>query len=146
MRINKKTLSLLIKVLLFMVILIVSVIIFNTPVKKEDLYGKYRVLFSGINWQFDSNYYYREIDDIKFYSSLGKNIIADYSYTFDGKFITYWNAGYEKIIKRWFSDEVESTQYVKYRVIKIGNCVILLGGESDYIIIKINKQTTPKEE
>ena len=134
----------------------ISFLIFIWPVKKADLAGEYAEIFSGIFFHF-GNYGFVTIDDQNFHNDLGwryKDLaktqklhegVMRYSYKYEYKNnnLTYNDPGYEKVIRHWFSDKVEGTSLVKYKVIKIGSRVILFGGDYNRILVKVNRKTRP---
>ena len=149
MQIKKRWILLIIFFLIFIIILV----IFLNPVKKEELYGEYFEIigFFGIFPPYRCCVF-RTIDDKYFYDSrslykdFDKSEIIEHNseekctYNFKKNILSFWLSGYEKVIRHWFSDKVESTGWVEYRVIKIGSQVILLGGDYNRILVKIDRK------
>jgi len=136
MQIKKRWILLIIFFLIFIIILV----IFLNPVKKEELYGEYFEIigFFGIFPPYRCCVF-RTIDDKYFYDSrslykdfekseiIEHNLEEKYTYNFKGNILSYY-------------DPCAEISNVKYRVIKIGSQVILLGGDYNRILVKIDRK------
>jgi hypothetical protein len=142
MQISKKSILI---IFTFILVVVIFITIFFAPIKKEELKGEYLEIFSGGFWGIihpTQCCTYMTIDDKKFCTFPGTLRSSEYAYNYmlDGNVLSYDQAGYEKVIRHWFSDKVEGTGMVEYRAIKLGTKVILLGGDYNRILVKIDRK------
>lgn len=121
-------------------------------VKKDDLYGEYfevmgvfgifppyaccRFIEIDAAYFYDSRSFYKDFEKSKI---IRRNLERKYVYAFNNNVLSFWNPGYERVIRHSFSDKVEGTSLLEYKVIKIGDRVILLGGDNR-ILVKIDRE------